>query len=227
MEFLGLLIGAGIVAVSPLVPALRPAAKAVIKGGMALTEMSKGAAASVAAQWVEIVSDTDAETEDAPAGQDAEVTAEAEAEDAAVMAEAETEDAPAGQDADVMAEAEAEDAPAGQDGAVTSIREADVSEEIPVVEGSVQPEPQSASAGDGQAETVSSARKSDDLTKVKGIGPKIAAWLNDSGITTYEQLAGTDVDQLKQQLMSAGRTYRAAEPAAWADQARELAAERV
>jgi predicted flap endonuclease-1-like 5' DNA nuclease len=36
----------------------------------------------------------------------------------------------------------------------------------------------------------------DELTKLKGIGPKLANMLNDEGITRYEQLASLDGDEL-------------------------------
>jgi predicted flap endonuclease-1-like 5' DNA nuclease len=43
----------------------------------------------------------------------------------------------------------------------------------------------------------------DDLTRLKGVGPKFAALLNDVGITRYDQLArlsGGDIERLDQQL---------------------------
>jgi predicted flap endonuclease-1-like 5' DNA nuclease len=36
----------------------------------------------------------------------------------------------------------------------------------------------------------------DELTKLKGVGPKLAAMLNDHGITRYEQLASLDGEEL-------------------------------
>ena len=36
----------------------------------------------------------------------------------------------------------------------------------------------------------------DELTRLKGVGPKLAAMLNDNGITRYEQLASMDEAQL-------------------------------
>ena len=43
----------------------------------------------------------------------------------------------------------------------------------------------------------------DDLQRLKGVGPKFAALLNDLGITRFEQLArlsGADIDELDKQL---------------------------
>ena len=44
MEIIAALIGAGVVAVSPLVPALRPVAKTAVKSGLAVAAAAKGAA---------------------------------------------------------------------------------------------------------------------------------------------------------------------------------------
>ena len=62
-----------------------------------------------------------------------------------------------------------------------------------------------------------------DLTKINGIGPKIAALLYKSGIKTYEQLAETKVETLKEILTKAGKRYASYDPTTWAQQA-ELAA---
>jgi predicted flap endonuclease-1-like 5' DNA nuclease len=51
MEALGILIGAGLAALSPLIPGLRPVTKAVIKGGMALADAATGIATAAAAGW--------------------------------------------------------------------------------------------------------------------------------------------------------------------------------
>jgi len=44
----------------------------------------------------------------------------------------------------------------------------------------------------------------DDLTVVEGIGPKTSAALQEAGITTYAQLAATDVEAIKEILRKAG-----------------------
>jgi len=59
----------------------------------------------------------------------------------------------------------------------------------------------------------------DNLTKVEGIGPKIAGLLNDANITTFEKLAGTDVGALKGILAAAGKRYQMHDPSSWAAQA--------
>ncbi|NJN82294.1 MAG: DUF4332 domain-containing protein [Caldilineaceae bacterium] len=73
MELLGLLVGAGIIAVSPMVSSLRPVAKACIKSGLALADMTKGAAAVAAYQWGTMISEAAEEAEAATAGEDGSV----------------------------------------------------------------------------------------------------------------------------------------------------------
>lgn len=62
----------------------------------------------------------------------------------------------------------------------------------------------------------------DDLKVVEGIGPKISSVLQAAGITTWAQLAATDVDELKRILAEA--KIRLGDPGTWPEQA-GLAAE--
>ncbi len=62
-----------------------------------------------------------------------------------------------------------------------------------------------------------------DLTKVEGIGPKIAGILNDSGIYTWQDLADTKVDDLKAILEAAGPRYKSKNPGSWPKQAKMAA----
>jgi hypothetical protein len=64
--------------------------------------------------------------------------------------------------------------------------------------------------------------RADDLVVIEGIGPKIAAVLNAAGITTFNQLASTDVSTLRAILEREG--LRLADPGTWAEQARLAAA---
>ncbi len=65
----------------------------------------------------------------------------------------------------------------------------------------------------------------DDLQIIEGIGPKIAGVLQAAGISTFAQLAATDVDRIKQILEQANpNLLRLADPTTWPEQAR-LAAE--
>lgn len=63
---------------------------------------------------------------------------------------------------------------------------------------------------------------SDDLALIEGIGPKIASVLKAAGISTFAELAATDVARLSEILQSAN--LRLADPATWPEQA-QLAAE--
>lgn len=63
--------------------------------------------------------------------------------------------------------------------------------------------------------------QSDDLTKIEGIGPKIAEHLFAAGITRFDQLAQTNAQQLNDLLIAGG--FSGQNPETWADQA-QLAA---
>lgn len=62
----------------------------------------------------------------------------------------------------------------------------------------------------------------DDLTRIEGIGPKVAKVLASIGITTFPALATADYNRVKQALVEAGWPYM--DPAGWMEQAK-LAAE--
>ncbi len=62
----------------------------------------------------------------------------------------------------------------------------------------------------------------DDLTRIKGIGPKISSVLQGAGIVTFQDLAATDVSRLEQILKEAG--LRLADPQTWPEQASLAAA---
>jgi predicted flap endonuclease-1-like 5' DNA nuclease len=65
----------------------------------------------------------------------------------------------------------------------------------------------------------------DDLKLIEGIGPKIASVLNAAGITTFAQVAGLDVDRIRNILELADpRLLHLADPATWPEQARLAAA---
>ena len=63
----------------------------------------------------------------------------------------------------------------------------------------------------------------DDLKVVEGIGPKSSGVLQSAGISTFAQLANTDVEQLRQILVDADLT-RLADPGTWPEQAALAAA---
>ena len=63
----------------------------------------------------------------------------------------------------------------------------------------------------------------DDLTKIEGIGPKIAELLSQSGIATYRDLASSTPDKIMEILTPAGGIFATRNPETWPDQA-QLAA---
>ena len=66
--------------------------------------------------------------------------------------------------------------------------------------------------------------KNDDLKVIEGIGPKMAAILNEAGIITFKQLAETKVSTVKEILASAGPRYNMHDPSTWGKQAKLAAA---
>lgn len=61
---------------------------------------------------------------------------------------------------------------------------------------------------------------SDDLTKIEGIGKKIALLLNKENIKTYKMLAKTSIKKLQLILDSAGSKFNVHDPATWPKQAK-------
>ncbi len=71
---------------------------------------------------------------------------------------------------------------------------------------------------------VRAAETSDDLTRLKGVGPKLAAQLGDMGIASFAQIAAwtdADIDRVDAQL---GRFQGRIRRDGWVEQARLLAA---
>jgi predicted flap endonuclease-1-like 5' DNA nuclease len=60
----------------------------------------------------------------------------------------------------------------------------------------------------------------DDLTRIEGIGPKIAAVLQAAGIQTYARLAGAEVGRIEEILEAESPRLRGlADPSTWPEQA--------
>jgi len=74
------------------------------------------------------------------------------------------------------------------------------------------------------ASTTSTDAKPDDLTKVEGIGPKIAEHMQAAGITTFAQLAQASQEQLQKVLDDAGPRFSIHKPDTWPEQAALAAA---
>ncbi len=60
----------------------------------------------------------------------------------------------------------------------------------------------------------------EDLKIIEGIGPKIEEILRDAGIRSWDDLAESEVDHLRDILATAGAQYRVHDPATWPAQAR-------
>lgn len=72
--------------------------------------------------------------------------------------------------------------------------------------------------------TGKSTPKKDDLTKIEGIGKKIAELLIAENITTFQELSNTEVKTLQNMLDAAGSRFKAYSPKSWAKQAKLAAA---
>ena len=66
-----------------------------------------------------------------------------------------------------------------------------------------------------------SADGSDDLSKIKGIGGRVAEVLNDNGIRSYADVAATSVERFKE-ILKENDMSRFRDPSNWAEQAAEL-----
>lgn len=60
---------------------------------------------------------------------------------------------------------------------------------------------------------------SDDLTKIEGIGLKIAELLNGGDITTFEHLAAISIERLREIVLGGGSRFRMHDPTTWPEQA--------
>jgi large subunit ribosomal protein L21 len=68
------------------------------------------------------------------------------------------------------------------------------------------------------------APKGDKLTKIEGIGPKIAGLLAEAGIDTFAKLAAAEIPQLQEVLTAAGPRFNSHTPDTWSQQAALAAA---
>jgi len=75
----------------------------------------------------------------------------------------------------------------------------------------------------GATDSTSGPDKKDDLKVVEGIGPKIEQLLYAEAIYTWQDLAGTPVERLREILDQAGPRYRVHDPASWPLQSRMAA----
>lgn len=87
---------------------------------------------------------------------------------------------------------------------------------VPVVEGIL--------ADTTAAAPVDASSKKDDLTKIEGIGKKIAELLTAAEITSLEELAKSTPKKLRTILDAAGKKFKVHEPVTWPKQAKLAAA---
>ena len=164
-----------------------------------------------------------APAEDASSEADAAPADEAEAEAAVEDAEAEA----AVEDATEEAVAETAPDAAEEQPAV----EAETTEEVAAEAAEEVAEQTEAAAEEGDAPAEEAAAEAapeeaaagDELTTLKGVGPKYATILHEAGITTFAQLAETSVEELQKVITDAGSTTAGNEET-WPEQARLLAA---
>ena len=71
-----------------------------------------------------------------------------------------------------------------------------------------------------KAAPIKKTAKADDLTKIEGIGPKIAGLLRADGIVTFADLGKAKKTTLKGILEAAGKRYQMHDPSTWAQQAK-------
>jgi large subunit ribosomal protein L21 len=72
------------------------------------------------------------------------------------------------------------------------------------------------------AQQVEAKKEADDLVKIEGIGPKVAKALNAAGISTFEALANTSVEDIQKILSDAG--LKMMDATSWPAQAKLAAA---
>ncbi len=199
------LVGALAIAAAPLVPIVRPVAKAAVLGGLALADAASSAASAAGQQIDQLRSHKVVDATVSAVGEGA--AAVAAAATAATAAVADKVSSISG----------------GSDGAEETVATggnevtADAaSQAAGFVAEEVHAEPAVAEEG---AEAGDSTDTSDDLTLINGIGPKVASILGDAGITTFARLAAASEEQLRTILDEAGSRYRAMNPASWPEQA--------
>lgn len=74
--------------------------------------------------------------------------------------------------------------------------------------------------GEVKAEESSVVTENDDLTRIEGIGPKIAEVFVNAGIITFADLSSKNVEELKGILTEAGDQFNTATPDTWPEQAK-------
>ncbi|MFV0592979.1 MAG: helix-hairpin-helix domain-containing protein [Draconibacterium sp.] len=63
----------------------------------------------------------------------------------------------------------------------------------------------------------------DDLTKLTGVGPKLAEILSEGGFASYAAVAAASIEDIQKVLEAAGSRYASKDPAPWIEEAKGLA----
>ncbi|WP_277345463.1 helix-hairpin-helix domain-containing protein [Maribellus sediminis] len=63
----------------------------------------------------------------------------------------------------------------------------------------------------------------DDLTKLTGVGPKLAEILVEGGFASYAAVAAASVEDIQKVLEAAGSRYASKDPQPWIEEAKGLA----
>lgn len=95
---------------------------------------------------------------------------------------------------------------------------------LPPASQAATPAPQAEPTPGADPVPMAVAAAHDDLTRIEGIGPRIATLLKEAGISGFAALAAARLDQLEAVLAAAGPRFRLAQPASWPQQAALLAA---
>ncbi len=122
---------------------------------------------------------------------------------------------------DSPVKAEAIDQEATMKSGAADLAEANAPEEIQELEETAEDEVAAAPASAAPAATEAEAStEPDDLTKVEGIGPKIAEVLTEAGLDTFAKVADSSPEAIREIMDAAGSQYASHDPATWPQQAK-------
>ena len=80
--------------------------------------------------------------------------------------------------------------------------------------------PQKKSVASKKSTTKKRSTQSDDLTRINGIGPKIAVYLDSNGVKTFQRLAKFEESKLRLLVQKSGIRVSQDDPSMWIEQAK-------
>ncbi|GHB53596.1 hypothetical protein GCM10007390_03000 [Persicitalea jodogahamensis] len=113
-----------------------------------------------------------------------------------------------------VVKAEAVDQEATMKSGAADLVEANAPEEI------LATEPKEETTSVDVATEANAGAEADDLTKVEGIGPKIAEVLTEAGLGTFAKVADSTPEAIREILDNAGSQFASHDPATWPQQAK-------